>query len=498
LKIIYAEFLKKLEYFIPKRYVGTALQGLKRININGLKGAGMKLIRWLLCSYCCIALTTVSALQFSSDVPLLQPEQLDPRFWQTKLADADKLLLTPAQIEQRNQTTFALQAEMQPLHTLPSAYSRAELQQIIATVSAIPTSARFYADGTALTPAHWQAYQQKLALHKLDDSNTVRFGLVVKRTALRAWPTVERVFNAEANLDLDRFAETALFPGDAVAILHQSVDNDWLLVQSFNYTGWVNADDIGAGSRQQVLAYATQQPFIVITGARVQTAFNPELPAVSELQLDMGIRLPLLSAAMVGHLLHGQNPVASYTVQLPRRNADGSLSFTPALIPRSADVHPGYLPFTANNILQQAFKFLGERYGWGHDYNGRDCTGFISELFRSFGLLMPRNSGQQGNGVYGSNIRFNATSTASEKLAAIEQAQPGDLLYFPGHVALYLGMVEQQPFMIHDVNSLIYPIPNGQLYRSKLNGVVVTPLLPLYANAEQSYLDALYTIKSLR
>ena len=81
--------------------------------------------------------------------------------------------------------------------------------------------------------------------------------------------------------------------------------------------------------------------------------------------------------------------------------------------------------------------------------------------------------------------------------AALAQAAPGDLLYFPGHVSLYLGTVAQQPFMIHSVNTLIYPTDNG-LYQGRLNGVVVTPLMPLQANTEQSYLDALYAIKSLR
>ena len=212
----------------------------------------------------------------------------------------------------------------------------------------------------------------------------------------------------------------------------------------------------------------------------------------------MGVRLALMDAADTGFSVHGQNPLASYIVSLPVRNADGSLAFVSALIPRSADVSQGYLPFTANNILQQAFKFLGERYGWGHDYNGRDCTGFISEIFRSFGFVMPRNSGQQGKGAYGDNIRFDQSSNAQEKLSAIQKARVGDLFYFPGHVSLYLGMQDNQPFMIHDVNTLIYPLENGQLYRGTLNGVVVTPMLPLNANTEQSYLDALYAIKSLR
>ena len=111
---------------------------------------------------------------------------------------------------------------------------------------------------------------------------------------------------------------------------------------------------------------------------------------------------------------------------------------------------------------------------------------------------MPRNSSEQGMGTYGQNIRFSAQSEQAEKREALKYVQPGDLFYFPGHVSLYLGRLDDQPFMIHDVNTLIYPKQNGDVYRGKLNGVFVTPLLPLNANAEQSYLDALYAIKSLR
>jgi cell wall-associated NlpC family hydrolase len=458
----------------------------------------MRKILWLLC--CCwhVVLATETTIQFSSDVPLLSQEQMTPRFWQTKLAAPQQLLLTPAQIAQRNSETFDLQSEMQPLQSLPAHYSKAELGAMIQSVSKVPTTARFYTDGTALSTQHWQHYLSLLALDQVQAVNPLRFGLVVKRSALRAFPTRDRIVNDQGNPDLDRFAETALFPADAVAVLHSSRDNQWLLVRSFNYTGWLQAADVAIGSKQQVLAYTQQQPFIVITGAKVHTAFNPQLAAVSELQLDMGVRLPLLSAAEAGFNVHGQNPVASHIVQLPLRLADGSLSFTPALLPLSADVQQGYLPFTPYNILAQAFKFLGERYGWGHDYNGRDCTGFISEIFRSFGLLMPRNSGQQGNGGYGRNIRFSADSSVADKQAALAQLQVGDLLYFPGHVALYLGTVNGQPFMIHDVNTLLYPRSNGSIYRGTLNGVAVTPLLPLYATEQQSYFDAMYAIKSLR
>lgn len=434
--------------------------------------------------------------RFITDVPIVQPEQLQLRFWQQKLSQGDRRLLTTAQIAERNRQTFAQQQEMQPLSALPAEYSAAELTAIIDTVSKIPSSPRFYTNGTVLNAADWQRYQALLGKEQIKDTNPVAFALIVKRTALRAFPTLDRVVNEQGNADLDRFAETALFVAEPVAVLHQSRDKAWLLVQSFNYTGWVQAADVATGSREQVLGYADQTPFLVITAAKTHTAYTPAQPALSQLQLDMGVRVPLMSAAETGFNVHGQNPLASYIVQLPQRLNDGRLHFMPALLPLSSDVSLGYLPFTEHNLLSQAFKFLGERYGWGHDYNGRDCTGFISEVFRSFGMLMPRNSGQQGMGSYGTNQRFNQHSSQADKLKALAQAKVGDLLYFPGHVSMFIG-TEQQPFMIHSVNTLIYPTEAG-LYQGTLNGVVVTPLMPLHNNAEDSYLDALYAIKSLR
>lgn len=458
----------------------------------------MRKLLLLLCCWCSATIAVSAEVQFNTDVPLLRQEQLHSHFWQTKLTNADTLLLSSEQIAKRNQHTFKQQSELYQLQNLPAHYSKNELTAILQAVSSPPKTPRFYTDGAEITALQWQGYKTLLAQEKIKPQNAVQYGLVVKRTALRAFPTDDRVFNAELNTDLDRFSETALFVADAVAVLHQSLDNHWLLVRSYNYTGWVKATDIAMGSKEQVFAYTAKAPFLVMTGAKVRTAYNPEIEAISELQLDMGIRLPELSAAQTGFKVHGQNPAASFIVQLPLRRSDGSLDFTAALIPRAEDVHQGYLPFTANTIVAQAFKFLGERYGWGHDYNGRDCTGFISEIYRSFGFLMPRNSGQQGNGTYGINVRFDNQSSQADKLSAIKHAKVGDLLYFPGHVSMYLGTVNGEPFMIHDVNTLVYPNPDGGLYTGTLNGVMVTPLLPLHANPEQSYLDALYAIKSLR
>ena len=144
-----------------------------------------------------------------------------------------------------------------------------------------------------------------------------------------------------------------------------------------------------------MLAYTRKSPYLVVTGATVKTVFTPERPEVSELQLDMGVRVPVLADWPQAKPVNGQHPYTAHVIELPERATDGSLRFTPALLPRTADTSSDYLPLSRANLLRQGFKFLGERYGWGHSYNARDCSGFVSDVYRSFGVQLPRNTRDQ-------------------------------------------------------------------------------------------------------
>jgi len=252
-------------------------------------------------------------------------------------------------------------------------------------------------------------------------------------------------------------------------------------------------EDVALGNKAEIAAFKNDDNFIVVTGSKVFTNHVPNHPELSNIQLDMGIRLPLAKRSEYSNALYGQNPYANYIVKLPVRNGEGKLALKLVPIPRGQDVRVGYLPFTKQNLVSQAFKFLGERYGWGHDYNGRDCTGFIGEIYKSFGLLMPRNSGQQAKGDYGRNHFFAKETTKAEKLKAIENLQVGDLIYIPGHVMMYLGQDNSKPYVIHDVKGLSYIDESGEVYRGTLNGVSVTPLLPL-----KNYVKNITNIKRIR
>jgi cell wall-associated NlpC family hydrolase len=215
--------------------------------------------------------------------------------------------------------------------------------------------------------------------------------------------------------------------------------------------------------------------------------FTREQPQLSELQLDMGTRVPLASIAP-DQLVNGQHPYSSWILELPVRREDGKLGFAPALLQRNADSAPGYLPLTEANLIRQAFKFLGERYGWGHSYNARDCSGFVSDVYASMGVQMPRNTSAQAVSPAFARTPLK-DATARQRRAAFDALQVGDLVYIPGHVMMVIGAIDGHPYVIHDTNGGSLAGANGSVHSLHLNGVSVTPLEPLRWDAKTSYFD---------
>ncbi len=77
-------------------------------------------------------------------------------------------------------------------------------------------------------------------------------------------------------------------------------------------------------------------------------------------------------------------------------------------------------------ICNYACQFVGNPYVYGGTSltNGADCSGFTQSVYANFGISLPRDSASQ-------------RSCGVE--VAYEDAQPGDLICYAGHVAIYLG-----------------------------------------------------------
>ena len=76
-------------------------------------------------------------------------------------------------------------------------------------------------------------------------------------------------------------------------------------------------------------------------------------------------------------------------------------------------------------------------------------------------------------------------------------ADVGDLVVVPGHVLMVVGKVNGNPYVIQDVPFAVFRDAAGSLKRTKLNQVAVTPLLPLLAEADRSYVDAMTSLVHL-
>ena len=274
------------------------------------------------------------------------------------------------------------------------------------------------------------------------------YGYVAKRTVLKKKP-LGKSFRDPATYD-DYNAETGLFPWDEVAIKGYNSDGSWANVVCADYEGWIPKRDIMIVSKENIKDIKSKG-FVTITSRQIK------LP--DGRFLDMGTYLPLVSEE------------GGFKVLMPV--AGNSFKTTEVMI-KNSDAVKGYLPFTQANVIAQSLKFQGEKYGWGHSNNTRDCSGFIRDVYRSFGIKMARNASAQETDVVGKKVNFKISGGNSTKEKLLKKQNPGSALYMPGHTVMYLGVNEQGiPMMVHSYG---YHYVNGKRVSPFINAVSSTRL----------------------
>ena len=424
--------------------------------------------------------------------------KLTPGYWIARLADPDRVVLDAAAIAADNARLRSVDPSMHDLRALPARLDRNVVEEWITQLSDDVDEPLYDVDGGAVSAAARAQWLANRAVDALPERIDTRYGLVVARADLRRFPTATRVFSEPGDTDIDRFQESALFPGTPVVVAHASRDGRWWFVVSPLYAAWIERRHVAEGAARDVFAYADRTPYRIVTGATATTVATPEQPTVSRLQLDMSTRVPVLADWPADRPVNGEHPYSSHVIQLPLRKDDGALAFTPALLQKRMDTNNDYLPLTRANLLRQAFKFLGERYGWGHSYDARDCSGFVSDVYRSMGVQMPRNTRDQSTSAGLRHTAFGDADDHAARVAAARSLEVGDLVYIPGHVMMAIGNVDGEPYVIHDTTGFSYRRQDGTMARVHLNAVSVSPLLPLQFNDKDYYVDRMTSIVRIR
>ena len=103
-------------------------------------------------------------------------------------------------------------------------------------------------------------------------------------------------------------------------------------------------------------------------------------------------------------------------------------------------------------VVEYALQFVGNPYVFGGTSltDGTDCSGFVMKVYENFGVTLPHSS--------------KADRTEGYAVESLEDALPGDLICYSGHVALYMGNDQ----IVHASNSKTGIIVSKVNYRKIL------------------------------
>lgn len=108
---------------------------------------------------------------------------------------------------------------------------------------------------------------------------------------------------------------------------------------------------------------------------------------------------------------------------------------------------------TGADVVKFAKQFVGNPYVYGGTSltNGADCSGFVMSVYSNFGVSLPHSSAADRN--------------VGAAVNGLENAQPGDIICYSGHVGIYAGDGQ----IVHASTSKTGIIVSSATYRSILS-----------------------------
>ena len=360
-----------------------------------------------------------------------------PEFWIDKIQNSNNIIMNENEIDIFNNNIAYNQNKLTFFKDINKTYQSSVLiEEILGGYTRLSKTTTHFKNGRKIPNNFYQKIKKELNLNVLKTKIVkTRFALTTAFSNQKTIPTNAVLLKKKGQIHFDRNQNSALDLATGVAVLHSSKDAQWYYVIGPTSSGWVHKENIAFAKKEVILNYLNAKNFIVTTATK--TALNIKGKYYDYMR--MGVRLPLV-------LKSDKKTI----VLVPSSDNKGNLLLTEGAV-KSIHINEGYLRYTAENILIQAFKFLHSPYGWGGMYGEQDCSKFIQEIYATVGIKLPRNSSSQSTATK-DKIELSGISKKSKHNFLKNRAIVGaSILHLKGHIVLYLGEEKGKSYIIHTV-----------------------------------------------
>lgn len=389
-----------------------------------------------------------------------------------------------------------------------SAAPTAEFDVGIAGIA--PTIKNYYSSGGDQELGEAEEYLVSI-LQQLDQENGTNLTAIIAPYANLGIAKVNEFVNIRTEANAESEIAGKLYSGSATDIL--ATEGDWVKIQSGNVEGYIKSEFLAIGTEAEELIEEVSNKYATINTQTLYVREEPSTEAeivtmvpiegkyiveeeqdewvkilvddksgfVSKEYVDVEVefeyaisieeelaRIAAEEAARVAE----EERLAQIAAEAARQEAarrqttqttqtTSAPAQTQAQAPAPTQAPP---PATSSQgsstgqaIANYAQQFVGNPYVYGGTSltNGTDCSGFTSSVYRNMGYSIPRTSGGQ--------------AAAAGYAVNIGDRQPGDLMFYPGHVAMYIGNNQIVHASTERTGIIISPMRNPYQVRRVVN-----------------------------
>ena len=409
-------------------------------------------------------------------LPDVTSEMSSPSYW----TNETDVLMSYDEIEAlNNETISATGTNMYDLKNRPETVDGIALNE--AVLESSRADARYYLGWTYLeskeiaTQDDYDKIIENTQNPDAEEEQKVLYGIATKRTELRTFPSDIAIWDDPADSDLDYQYLAAIRVNEPVVITSKSKDGKYYMAKSICCSGWIPADAVAICKDKDEWLSAwdiKNEDALVVWGDKVFAETSVVGAETSDLMLTMGTVLELVKDVDPNELIDNRAAYNNYVVWTPVRNDDGTYSKKRTLISEHQKVHVGFLPLTKANISKVVFAALGNTYGWGGGLNSDDCSGYMRNVYKCFGMELARNTTWQSVMPMAKvNLQYMAKE---EKLKFFDALPFGTILYFNGHEMMYLGERNGKYYVISAVGTIMQP--ENPSVRQRIRSTIVNTL----------------------